>query len=102
MMRPVPAMTAFFPTEEVHRPRSRFMGRRWSGGVHDGLSRSYRLRRLVQLLPLGAGQRDLDDPLEPGATELTGHAAEHVAEAELPLQPGRARQDPALVEGDGL
>src|SRR6266545_4603284 len=100
MMSPVPAMTAFFPTDELHRARSLFMERRRSGGVHDGLRRPHCLCRLVQLLPLGARQRDLDDPLEPGATELAGHAAEYIPQAELPLQPRRTRQDPALVERD--
>jgi hypothetical protein len=60
------------------------------------------IRRLEQLAALRVGEPDLHDPLEPSAAQLAGHAAEDVAESELPLQPRRTRQDPPLVERDGL
>src|ERR671920_1075689 len=101
MIRPVTAMITFFPTDESHSSHSRFMTRVRSR-VHHRLGRAHRFGRFAELLPFGVGQSYLEDLLQTTSTQLAGHAAEDVPQAELSLQPGGAWQDSFLVERNGL
>src|SRR5262249_26190915 len=57
-------------------------------------------RRLLERRVLLRRQLDLDDLLEPSGAELARHADEQIADAVLPLQEHRTRDDLVLVEQD--
>src|SRR5688572_4400925 len=97
-INPVTPITAFLPTEDCQNDASRFIAR-LSSPVHHRLHASYGFGRLVQVRPLLLREGDLQDPLQPLPPHEARHPAEHVAEAELALEPGGARQDSPAVEG---
>src|SRR5829696_92807 len=101
MIRPVTAMTTFFPTDESHNSHSRFI-RRLRSRVYYRLSRTHRLGRLTELLAFGVGEGHLDDALEAASPQFAGNSTKHIAETELTLKPGRAGKYAFLVQGNRL
>src|SRR5215211_5160528 len=99
MIRPVTAMTTFFPTDESHNSHSRFI-RQLRSRVYYRLSRTHRLGGLTQLLAFCVGQAYLDDALEAASPQLAGNSTKHIAETELPLKPGRAGENAFLVQSN--
>ena len=95
-------MTAFFPTDVFHSACSAIHDSVPVSSVDHRLGGPHRFGGLRQLRALGVGERDLEDLLEAVAPQLARDTAEHVLEPELALEPGRARQNPPLVERDGL
>src|SRR6188508_924124 len=101
MIRPVTAIITFFPTNESHSSHNRVVWQLHSR-VDDRLGRAHRLGGLEELLTFSVGELHLDDPLEAASPQLAGNSTEDIAETKLALQPGRAGQDPLLVERNRL
>src|SRR5215213_10574346 len=99
MIRPVTAMTTFFPTDESHNSHSRLI-RQLRSRVYYRLSRTHRLGGLTELLAFGVGQGYLDDALEAASPQFAGNSTEHIAETELALKPGRAGENAFLVQSN--
>src|SRR3954463_5193922 len=98
-MSPVTAMMTFFPTDDCHNNRNRLMP---CSHLHHGLRGTDCFCRLVQVLLFGLGQRHFDDALESRTSQFAGYSTEHIPETEFALEPGRAREDALLVQGNRL
>jgi len=104
--KPVTAMTAFLPADELQRRLNRCMlplpRARLAVGSHDRLIERTASADWISSFRSFSVSCTSITPLEARTAELAGNAAEDIAEPILPLEPDRARQDALLVERDRL
>src|SRR5690349_6999031 len=97
MTRPVMAITTFFPTEDLQNSCNRFIEPTRSQ-IHDRLSGPDRLGGFAELLSFLIGEGYFNEPFQTRPSQLAGNTTEDIAQAILPLEPDRARQNSLPIQ----